>query len=308
MRRKQPLLILLLLLLAVIMAGVILMNQKAVPLPPRVEEPPGPLPARQSAYYVRVPVADVRANPGREAELVTQALLGDEVKVLEQEGDWLQGQVPDGYTGWLKTADVVLDTPPPARDLALVTVPRALLYRQPGGADAAGEALMATDLPLLQQREGWMEVWLPGRGTAWLPANEVEVWPGGKVKGKRSGEDVIKTAERLRGAPYLWGGVSLYGIDCSGLTYIAYYLNGVRLPRDADLQFQVGRQVAREELQPGDLVFFNTEGSGSLPTHVGIYNGNGEFINSRSGRGVITSRLDEPLFTRGYLGARRYLP
>ncbi|WP_054935370.1 C40 family peptidase [Moorella stamsii] len=284
------------------------MTHRAVRLPPRVEELPGPVPARRNAYYVRVAVADVRANPYQGAELVTQALLGDEVKVLKQEGDWLQGRVPDGYIGWLKTADVVLDTPPPALDLAVVTIPRALLYRQPGGADAAGEALMATDLPLVQQKEGWMEVWLPGRGTAWLAANEVEVWPGGKVKGKRSGEDIIQTAERLRGAPYLWGGVSLHGIDCSGLTYIAYYLNGVRLPRDADLQFQVGRQVAREELQPGDLVFFNTEGTGSLPTHVGIYTGNGEFINSRSGRGVIFSRLDEPLFARGYLGARRYLP
>jgi len=303
---RRQLFLFLLLFLALIMIGVITLNKKAVRLP-LPGEPSAPTPARQTSYYVRTPVADVRANPGREAELVTQALLGDEVKVLKQEGDWLQGQVPDGYIGWLKTADVGLDTPPPVQVLAAVTVPRATLYRQPGGSDTAGEALLATDLPLLRQREGWMEVWLPGRGTAWLPANEVEVWPGGKVKGKRSGEDVIKTAERLRGAPYLWGGVSLYGIDCSGLTYIAYYLNGIKLPRDADLQFQVGRQVAREELQPGDLVFFNTEGSGSLPTHVGIYTGNGEFINSRSGRGVISSRLDEPLFARGYLGARRYL-
>ncbi|KYH29718.1 gamma-D-glutamyl-L-lysine endopeptidase [Moorella mulderi DSM 14980] len=284
------------------------MTHRAVRLPPRVEEPPGPVPARRNAYYVRVAVADVRANPGQGAELVTQALLGDELKVLKQEGDWLQGQVPDGYIGWVKTADVVPDTPPADRDLAAVTVPRAILYLQPGGGNAIGEALMATDLPLLQQKEGWMEVWLPGRGTAWLAANEVEVWPGGKVKGKRSGEDVIKTAERLRGVSYLWGGVSLYGIDCSGLAYIAYYLNGVQLPRDADMQFQVGREVARADLQPGDLVFFNTESSGSLPTHVGIYTGNGEFINSRSGQGVITSRLDEPLFAMGYLGARRYLP
>ncbi|MBC7324311.1 MAG: C40 family peptidase, partial [Moorella sp. (in: Bacteria)] len=282
------------------------MKLKAVRLPPRVGEHPGPVPAGQNAYYVRVPVGDVRANPDRGAELVTQALLGDEVKVLKQDGDWLQGQVPDGYIGWLKTADVVRDTTPPGQDLVAVRVPRATLYRQPGRADAAGEALMATDLPLLQQKEGWLEVWLPGRGTAWLAADEVEIWPQGKVKEKRSGEDVIKTAEGLRGVSYLWGGVSLYGIDCSGLAYIAYYLNGVRLPRDADMQFQVGRQVAREKLQPGDLVFFNTEGTGSLPTHVGIYSGNGEFINSRSGRGVITSRLDEPLFARGYLGARRY--
>ncbi|WP_258359218.1 C40 family peptidase [Moorella sulfitireducens (nom. illeg.)] len=297
-----------LLLMVVLIAGGVLMFQNAYRLAPPVDEHPGLKPDRQRAYYVRVPVADVRAEPDGEAERVTQALMGDEVKVLKEEGDWLQGQVPDGYIGWLKTVDVVIDISPQVESLVAVIVPRALLFRQPGDNDATGEALMATDLPLLQQKEGWMEVWLPGGGTAWLRGNEVEVWPAGKVQGKRGGEDVIKTAERLRGVSYLWGGVSLYGIDCSGLAYVAYYLNGVRLPRDADMQFQVGRQVAREELQPGDLVFFNTEGTGSLPTHVGIYSGNGEFINSRSGHGVITSRLDEPLFARGYLGARRYLP
>lgn len=298
---------LLLLPAVLITIGVIGLNKRAVRLPPP-EKPAAPQPARQSSYYVRIPVADVRANPDGGAELVTQALLGDEVKVLKEGGEWLQGQVPDGYIGWLKTADVVRDTSPAVRDLAVVKVPRTLLYGRPGGGDTKGEALMATDLPLLQQQGDWLEVWLPGQGTAWLKAGDAEVWPQGKLAGNRSGEDVVRTAERLQGVSYLWGGVTLYGIDCSGLAYIAYFLNGIRLPRDADMQYHVGKEVAREELQPGDLVFFNTEGTGELPTHVGIYSGNGEFINSRSGRGVITSRLDEPLFVRGYLGARRYLP
>ncbi|MGI9861901.1 C40 family peptidase [Moorella naiadis] len=284
------------------------MNRQAKRLSPPAELPPEAAPARAEGWYVGSAVADVRANPDQGAELVTQALLGDEVKFLREEGAWLQGQVPDGYIGWLLKKDLVKAASPPARDRVAVNVPRAILYQEPGSGAVAGEALLGTDLPLLALKGDWLEVWLPGRPSAWVARQEVEFWPGGQLKERRSGLDVIKVAERLRGVAYLWGGVSLYGIDCSGLTYIAYFLNGVKLPRDADMQFKVGRPVARKDLQPGDLVFFNTSGTGTQPTHVGIYTGNGQFLNSRSHQGVAVSRLDEPLFTAGYLGARRYLP
>lgn len=263
-----------------------------------------------SGYYVQVPVADVRAEASSNAELVTQALLGDEVKVLSRgNGGWLRGQVPDGYIGWLKAQEVVEETPPESAHLAVVMVPLARLYQEPAAASRViAEAVLGTDLPLIDQKPGWLKVWLPGRNTAWLPEKEAEIWPQGKPPGQRSGLDAVKVAEKLLGAPYLWGGVSVYGVDCSGLAYVSYLVNGIKLPRDADQQFQVGQKVEKRDLRPGDLVFFNTEGSGSLPTHVGIYSGEGQFINARSRQGVVVSRLEEPLFARGYLGARRYLP
>jgi len=298
------------LLLAVITVtgGIYFMTGRALRLPPRFEQPQGEMSSPAGAFYIKVPVADVRAAADQGAELVTQALLGDGVRVIKQEGEWLYGQVPDGYVGWLKKAEVVEDVPPRVQDLVAVISPRAELHQGPGtGTAVAGEALMGTDLPLLKEEEAWVEVWLPGQGTAWLARQEIEVWPRGRPPGDRSGQDVIRVAERLQGVPYLWGGVSLYGIDCSGLTYIAYYLNGVQLPRDADMQFDEGKKVDRVDLQAGDLVFFNTKGTGILPTHVGIYKGNGQFLNSRSRQGVIISSLDEPVFASGYLGACRYL-
>lgn len=285
------------------------MSGQTLRLPPHFEQFPGEMTTQERVVYIKTSLADVRAGADQGTELVTQALLADEVKVIKQEGDWLYGLVPDGYRGWLKKTDLVEVVAPLVQDLAAVVVPRAELYRGPGtGMAVVGEALMGTDLPLLQEEDAWVEVWLPGRGTAWLDRQKVEIWPGGKLRRQRSGEDVINTAERLQGVTYLWGGVSFYGIDCSGLTYTAYYLNGVQLPRDADLQFEEGEQVAKAELKPGDLVFFNTEGTGTLPTHVGIYKGNGCFLNSRSRRGVLENSLAEPIFADGYLGARRYLP
>ena len=116
---------------------------------------------------------------------------------------------------------------------------------------------------------------------------------------------IVLTAQRYLGVPYVWGGTSPGGFDCSGFTQYVFALNGVKLPRTADIQFEVGIPVRYEQLQPGDLVFFSTYEPG--PSHNGIYLGGGRFINASSSRGVAVDRLDNAYWSSRYLGARRVI-
>ena len=120
--------------------------------------------------------------------------------------------------------------------------------------------------------------------------------------------ELVRTARRFIGTPYRWGGTTAEnGFDCSGLTMVAYRLNGLNLPRVSRNQYKAGRRVAKAELRPGDLVFFATNG-GKRVTHVGMYAGNGEFIHApRTGKKVRVEKLSNKFFARTYVGARTYL-
>lgn len=117
--------------------------------------------------------------------------------------------------------------------------------------------------------------------------------------------DMLRIAMRYRGVPYSFGGTSPYGFDCSGYTQYVFRQIGVSLPRMADEQYYSGRPVSRSNLQPGDLVFFETYEPG--PSHVGIYIGNGEFVGANSSTGVAVASIYDPYYWGPrYLGARRY--
>jgi cell wall-associated NlpC family hydrolase len=114
---------------------------------------------------------------------------------------------------------------------------------------------------------------------------------------------LLHNALAYLGAPYRTGGSSPSGFDCSGFTQYAFATIGIRIPRTADKQFYSGRLIAGDPL-PGDLVFFQTYQYG--PSHVGIYLGGGQFVNS-IGKNVHIDSFDSPYFRGRYLGARRYL-
>jgi hypothetical protein len=114
---------------------------------------------------------------------------------------------------------------------------------------------------------------------------------------------ITGTALRYLGVPYVWGGTSFGGVDCSGFVWAVFAKNGIYLPRTADAQFEEGRRVSTHDLRAGDLVFFQTYALGA--SHVGIYLGNGKFVHASSSDGVRVDQLTEDYYSSRYLGARR---
>jgi cell wall-associated NlpC family hydrolase len=111
--------------------------------------------------------------------------------------------------------------------------------------------------------------------------------------------------DRTIGVSYKTGGTTTNGFDCSGFTRYVFLKLGITLPRQSTSQYQVGTAVARNEMRPGDLVFFNTSGRGI--SHVGVFVGNGKFAHASSSRGVMVSPLSQSYWSKRYVGAKRVM-
>lgn len=116
---------------------------------------------------------------------------------------------------------------------------------------------------------------------------------------------IITNAMDYLGVPYVFGGTSPYGFDCSGYVQYVFANAGISLPRTADVQYEVGLPISTTELVPGDLVFFSTYTYGA--SHVGIYLGDNSFIHASSSRGISVDSLGSSYWSSHYIGARRIL-
>ena len=253
-------------------------------------------------------------------DLETQSLFGAEVTVLETDGDWAKVAVHSqptprnelGYPGWVPVEQVrkaplygyALDH----RPFAMVTAESTTLSRSRSGRHPMMDLSMNTRLPKLLRVRDAVLVATP-RGPAWLPADDVAVYESESDIPAPTGEDLVRTAKKFLGLPYLWAGTSAYGFDCSGFTHTVYAVHGVTIPRDAGPQFDAGTPVAEEDLQPGDLVFFGE----SRIHHVGMYAGNGYVIDAPSNSDTEESPLEyvplkEHRYYWEYAGATRILP
>lgn len=119
-------------------------------------------------------------------------------------------------------------------------------------------------------------------------------------------DKVVKMAKHFWGVPYVWGGTSYKGFDCSGYTHYVLLLNDIIVPRTSSAQYYTGKWVNKSDLKPGDLVFFTTYKPG--PSHVGFYIGNNKFIHASSGAGYVkVSDLNSSYYRQHYIGAKRVI-
>ena len=236
---------------------------------------------------------DLRAEPDEGAERVDQAHYGERFTLLAHDGEWFYVQGPDHYFGWCH--EEVLDEVGPI-DRRIVSVVAADVRSAPTDAAPIIDKLPVASPLAIQERSGeWLRVsadgWLALRDTV-----DVALLPNRFPRAS----DLLRTAECFLGVPYLWGGTTADGLDCSGFTQLVYRLNGVALDRDADQQAMEGRAVTGPT-RAGDLLFFGDE----RITHVALAAAEREFIHApMSGAFVERSALGPERTVRA---VRRYL-
>jgi len=301
--------------------------------------------AKNSTQIVVVPVANMYSHPSDQSDVVSQAIYGSNVTLLTARGEWCRIQTADHYKGWVPsrhlrlvqsgdgyaTTGVIVQVqslfanlyrePDVTRHKPVLTIPfETRLEVIPDKEDVKDNNEEKNGKPATPTKksatpkigttnktdaehtpDGWLQVRLPDKRSAWIQSADVS------DPKPLSIPESIELAKRFLGLPYLWGGTSSFGFDCSGFTQMLMRARGFTMPRDADQQAAWAGLIAVDlkDLQPGDLLFF-----GSSPrsiTHTAMYIGDGEFIQAATnGHPVIqVSRLDDQPWTQLLVASRR---
>ncbi len=277
-------------------------------LPAVVAQAPAPAPA----FVVVKPVANMYSSAAEDVDVVSQAILGTNVALLEERPGWVKVRTPDDYTGWMPLTSLrrleAGEKPYAAQGrVAQVSSLVANLYpvqnvtRHAPLIAVPFETRLEVTAPASDDAR-WFQIKLPDGRAAWVQRGDVDLDPK-----PLSIDDAIALAKRFLGTNYYWGGTSSFGFDCSGFMQMLMRRRGINMPRDAQPQADWSGVVAvkREELKPGDLLYFGS--SDKKITHTGMYIGNGEFIHDTTNTRpmVQISRLDDQPWTRLLVACRR---
>ncbi len=277
-------------------------------------------------------VCNNRAHPQNAAELMTQMLLGTPVKVFKKQGGFYLVQTPDGYLSWTDGGAIGLMDK--TRFEAWQKASKVVFVADYGhsyseantSSKRVSDLVSGNILQLLGQEKDFYKIGYPDGRIAYLPQAQAKLYSQWISRPNPNADAILATAQTLLGVPYLWGGTSIKGVDCSGFTKTAYFLNGIVIPRDASQQALVGDPVdvlendnisitkCLNNLQPGDLLFFSAAKrrgvNGGRVTHTAIYMGNGQFIQSAGMvkiNSLVPTAADYDAQSTTLVGARRLL-
>jgi hypothetical protein len=254
------------------------------------------------------------------SDVVSQALLGDNVKVLKKERnadgeDWVRIETPDAYPGWVLASALrfLKHGEKPYASGGKVFVVSGLLantYREPDVTKhkPVKVAPISVVLEVVGERnERWLEVNLPCNTRAWIQRGDGDVREAPWTWPRRPAADMVALSKRFMGLPYTWGGTSPLGLDCSGFVQLIYKMNGVPILRDADIQMEKSGlvEVPKGSEQAGDLIFFGR--ALDKISHVGMMIDAEYFINATTYQTpcVRIDKLKEERWQKIYQAGRR---
>lgn len=245
---------------------------------------------------INVSVANLRTQGKHFGELTTQVLLGMPIKLLAQQGNWFLIQSPEQYIAWLEAGAFVQTDAEGMRNyynspLAVVKMPFVQATYQKDQRKIIRDLSTGGIVQLTSEVGNQSIITLPDGQKAKISSLALETMED--IQNRAAQLQINKLAHQFYGAPYLWGGTSAKGMDCSGFTKMTYLTNGYIIPRDASQQVHAGQEVPIDEsfsqLQSGDLLFFGNlrEDGSQRISHTGIYLGEGKFVHSGADNGYI---------------------
>ncbi|PRD48177.1 C40 family peptidase [Sphingobacterium haloxyli] len=283
---------------------------------------------------VNISVANLRTNPSHTAEMASQLLLGTQVDILQEKSSHYRIRTPDGYIAWVPSSSIIrMDK----AELSIWNKAPKLLYTGEFGksysqpktsSPRVSDLVYGNIFVLLVEDQNFFKVAYPDQRIAYIPKQEAVLFVDWLATRQATADNILTSAKSMLGSPYLWGGTSAKGIDCSGFTKISFFMNGYIVPRDASQQIAAGNpieildsaenfapELAMQNLRPADLLFFaSNKGKGPNPgiTHVALYIGDGAFIHAAGSMVRINNLLhgasdyDEER-ARTIVAARRYI-
>lgn len=255
------------------------------------------IPAARKWALVKLSIATLRTEPKHSAEIATQGIMGAPVKVLEKRDDWYRVQMADDYIAYVPESSLSFKTEAQIKAWRkakryIVTAYDSRLVTEAHGDETVSDLVMGNILEFKAEQGRWIKLATPDGRVGWVDAADVAELSQWSQQAF-SAAQIEKTARRMMGSSYLWGGTSTKVTDCSGLTKVAYLSNGIILQRDASQQALTGKIMKKgtdwRQYETGDLLFFGNEKTGRV-THVGIYLSDGKYIHC-SGQVKINSLI-----------------
>jgi hypothetical protein len=272
--------------------GIIsLLKQRGISFIDSLQVLPDTSDIREPWGIVNVSVCNIRLFSSNEAEMVSQALMGTPVRILKKDKGWFLIQTPDLYLGWVDSDAIEPQSVSEydkwkASPRLFYTAKTGDIYADPSEVKVISDIVAGCIVEMTGNQKDGYRVKLPDGREGFVPSVNVIFLDKLPVEAYLTPKNLVSTAESFMGIPYLWGGTSVKGFDCSGFIKTVYYLNGVILSRDASQQFQHGirprirRESFPDSLKNGDLLFFGSSRHGRpRATHVGMYIGDTEFIH-----------------------------